>query len=135
MKRNIAELIGRSPCLINHSWEVVFVDDDSPDALRPGAEPERRIAGSVAFRENRPPRHPPLHRGHARERRPYLGVIYADMQHYERLLPQMLETLKQAISTRGGQPYAPGRDIGDWDARRARMSRLAVDSADVGPAS
>ena len=54
---NIAELIGRlAACLGNRSWEVVFVDDDSPDGtadlvreLRTGAyEP-------VDFRPRRKP--------------------------------------------------------------------------------
>jgi len=51
----------------------------------------------------------------------------ADLQHDERLLPQMLDALKQGdTDIVVGSRYAPGGDIGDWDARRARMSRLAV---------
>jgi dolichol-phosphate mannosyltransferase len=58
---------------------------------------------------------------------PYLAVIDADLQHDERLLPQMLDTLKQGnTDIVVGSRYAPGGDIGDWDERRARMSRLAV---------
>lgn len=58
---------------------------------------------------------------------PYLAVIDADLQHDERLLPRMLETL-QADDTDIviGSRYAAGGDIGDWDARRARISRLAT---------
>ena len=49
------------------------------------------------------------------------------MQHDERLLPRMLDTLKQGdTDIVVGSRYAAGGDIGDWDARRARMSRLAV---------
>jgi dolichol-phosphate mannosyltransferase len=43
------------------------------------------------------------------------------------LLPQMLETLKSGdFEIVVGSRYAPGGDIGNWDARRARMSRFAV---------
>jgi dolichol-phosphate mannosyltransferase len=58
---------------------------------------------------------------------PYLAVIDADMQHDERLLPQMLDTLKRGdTDIVVGSRYAPGGGIGDWDARRARMSRIAM---------
>ncbi len=58
---------------------------------------------------------------------PYIAVIDADLQHDETLLPQMLDTLKRGDSDIVvGSRYAPGGDVGDWDARRARMSRLAV---------
>ena len=51
----------------------------------------------------------------------------ADLQHDEGLLPQMLETLKSGdFEIVVGSRYAPGGDIGNWDARRARMSRFAV---------
>jgi dolichol-phosphate mannosyltransferase len=54
-------------------------------------------------------------------------VIDADLQHDERLLPQMLDILRQGDTDIViGSRYAPGGDIGDWDARRARMSRLAI---------
>jgi len=58
---------------------------------------------------------------------PYLAVIDADMQHDERLLPQMLDTLKRGeMDIVIGSRYAPGGGVGDWDARRARMSQLAM---------
>lgn len=57
----------------------------------------------------------------------YLAVIDADMQHDEKLLPQMLDALKQGdTEIVVGSRYASGGDIGDWNTSRARMSRLAV---------
>lgn len=57
----------------------------------------------------------------------YLAVIDADLQHDEKLLPQMLDTLKHGdMDIVVGSRHAPAGDIGDWNASRARMSRLAV---------
>jgi hypothetical protein len=58
---------------------------------------------------------------------PFLAVIDGDLQHDERLLPRMLEILKnEEIDIVVGSRYAPGGSIGGWDLRRARMSRIAV---------
>jgi dolichol-phosphate mannosyltransferase len=58
---------------------------------------------------------------------PFLAVIDGDLQHDEQLLPRMLEILKnEDIDIVVGSRYAPGGDIRGWDARRARMSRIAV---------
>jgi dolichol-phosphate mannosyltransferase len=127
---NIAELIGRLvQCLGERSWEVVFVDDDSPDGT---AEVVRQHAASDSRvrclrRIGRRGLSSACVEGMLATTSPYLAVIDADLQHDERLLPQMLDTLKHGDSDIVvGSRYAPGGDIGDWDERRARMSRLAV---------
>jgi dolichol-phosphate mannosyltransferase len=129
-RENIAELIGRLVlCLGERSWEVVFVDDDSPDGT---AEVVREHAASDSRvrclrRIGRRGLSSACVEGMLATSAPYLAVIDADLQHDERLLPQMLDTLKQGdTDIVVGSRYAPGGDIGDWDERRARMSRLAV---------
>jgi dolichol-phosphate mannosyltransferase len=127
---NIAELIRRlNECLGDRSWEVVFVDDDSPDGtadlVREHAQADSRIR--CLQRIGRRGLSSACVEGMLATTADYLAVMDADMQHDERLLPQMLDTLKQGDSDIVvGSRYAPGGDIGDWDARRARMSRLAV---------
>ena len=127
---NIAELIRRLvECLGDRSWEVVFVDDDSPDGtadlVREHAQADSRIR--CLQRIGRRGLSSACIEGMLATTADHLAVMDADMQHDERLLPQMLDTLKQSdTDIVVGSRYAPGGDIGDWDARRARMSRLAV---------
>lgn len=127
---NIAELIGRLVvCLGDISWEVVFVDDDSPDGtadlVREHAAADSRVR--CLQRIGRRGLSSACVEGMLATTAPYLAVIDADLQHDEQLLPLMLDTLKQSdTDIVVGSRYAPGGDIGDWDARRARMSRLAM---------
>jgi dolichol-phosphate mannosyltransferase len=127
---NIAELIRRLvECLGDRSWEVVFVDDDSPDGtadlVGEHAQTDSRIR--CLRRIGRRGLASACVEGMLATTAQYLAVMDADMQHDERLLPQMLDTLKHGDSDIVvGSRYAPGGDVGDWDARRARMSRLAV---------
>jgi dolichol-phosphate mannosyltransferase len=129
-RENIAELIGRLViCLGDRSWEVIFVDDDSPDgtadAVREHAAADSRVR--CLQRIGRRGLSSACVEGMLASTARYLAVIDADLQHDERLLPQMLDTLKQSDADIViGSRYAPGGDIGDWDARRARMSRLAM---------
>jgi len=129
-RENIAELIRRLVvCLGDRSWEVVFVDDDSPDGtadlVREHAVADSRVR--CVQRIGRRGLSSACVEGMLATTAPYLAVIDADLQHDERLLPQMLDTLRQGDSDIVvGSRYAPGGDIGDWDARRARMSRFAM---------
>jgi dolichol-phosphate mannosyltransferase len=127
---NIAELIGRLVvCLEGRSWEVVFVDDDSPDGtaevVRNCGQSDSRVR--CLRRIGRRGLSSACVEGMLATTAPYLAVMDADMQHDERLLPQMLDVLKHSDSDIVvGSRYAPGGDISDWDARRARMSRVAI---------
>jgi dolichol-phosphate mannosyltransferase len=127
---NISELLGRLRACLSHSaWEVVFVDDDSPDGT---ADLVRRLATEdsrirVIQRIGRRGLSSACIEGMLSSSAPYLAVIDADLQHDERLLPRMLETLQtEDTDIVIGSRYAAGGDIGDWSARRARMSRLAT---------
>jgi dolichol-phosphate mannosyltransferase len=127
---NIAELIGRLVlCMGDRSWEVVFVDDDSPDGtaevVREHASADSRVR--CLQRIGRRGLSSACVEGMLATTASYLAVIDADLQHDERLLPQMLDMLKEGdTDIVVGSRYAPGGDISDWDARRARMSRLAM---------
>ena len=129
-RENIAELIGRlAAALRNRSWEVVFVDDDSPDGtadlVREHAAADSRVR--CLQRIGRRGLSSACIEGMLATTAPYLAVIDADLQHDERLLPQMLDTLKQGdTDIVVGSRYAPGGDISDWNAQRARMSRFAI---------
>ncbi len=127
---NVAALVDKlKACLAGQRWEVIFVDDDSPDGtaarVRELAAEEPRVR--CIQRLGRRGLSSACIEGMLSSSAPFLAVLDADLQHDERLLPRMLEELK-----RGGADivvasrYAPGGGIGDWDAGRARMSRIAT---------
>jgi dolichol-phosphate mannosyltransferase len=127
---NVVELVQRLTRVLGDSaWEVVFVDDDSPDGT---ADLVRELAGENSRvrclqRIERRGLSSACVEGMLSSSAPYLAVIDGDLQHDEQLLPRMLEILKQGgIDIVVGSRYAPGGDIGDWDVKRARMSRIAV---------
>jgi dolichol-phosphate mannosyltransferase len=127
---NVLELVQRlTRVLGNSAWEVVFVDDDSPDGT---ADLVRELAAANSRvrclqRIARRGLSSACVEGMLSSSAPYLAVIDGDLQHDERLLPRMLEIIKNDdVDIVVGSRYAPGGDIGDWDAGRARMSRIAV---------
>jgi dolichol-phosphate mannosyltransferase len=108
-------------------YEVIFVDDDSPDGT---AELVRSIA-----REN--PRVRVVHRVQRRGlasaciegmmacATPYLAVMDADLQHDERILPQMLAKLKaERLDLVIGSRNVEGGSMGDFTKGRVAMSQL-----------
>ena len=127
---NIEELVRRiDACLTGVDWEVVFVDDDSQDGTLD-------VLQSLARRD---PRVRYLHRvdrsglssacleGFGSSCAPYMAVMDADLQHDERLLPDMLDVLRRDQADLAvGSRYASGGGVGDWSALRAKMSRLAT---------
>jgi len=127
---NVVELLQRlMQVLGNGSWEVVFVDDDSPDGtadlVRELARKNSRVR--CLQRIERRGLSSACVEGMLSTSAPYLAVIDGDLQHDEQLLPRMLEILKnEDIDIVVGSRYAPGGDISDWDVKRARMSRIAM---------
>ena len=129
-RENVLELVARlKHCLGDLSWEVVFVDDDSPDGTADFVRELGLEDGRVRClqRIGRRGLASACVEGMLSSAAAYFAVIDADMQHDEALLPQMLEALKQGdTEIVVGSRYAPGGDISDWNEGRARMSRLAV---------
>lgn len=127
---NIVELLARlHKCLAGAAWEVVFVDDDSPDGtadlVRELAAGDSRIR--CIQRIGRRGLSSACVEGMLSSSAPYLAVIDADLQHDERLLPRMLTALQgEPIDIVIGSRYADGGDVGNWDRGRARLSRLAT---------
>jgi dolichol-phosphate mannosyltransferase len=110
-------------------WEVIFVDDDSPDKT------SRKVT-DLAFQD---PRVRLIHRigrrglssacveGMLSSSAPYLAVMDADLQHDETLLPAMLTALRsQQLDIVVGSRYTDGGGIGGWDTKRAAYSRFAT---------
>lgn len=110
-------------------WEMIFVDDDSPDgtyleiaALVHEGAPIRCIR-----RIGRRGLASAVVEGAMAANADIVAVIDADMQHDETLLPRMYETLKTSeadivIASR----HVEGGGLGDWDKGRQRMSAIAT---------
>ncbi len=122
----VVERLGRA--LAGVAWEVVFVDDDSPDGTA-------AVAKAMAARD---PRVRCLRRvgrrglssacleGMLASAAPFVAVMDGDLQHDERLLPRMLDALR-----RGEAEVVVGsrRVAGGGDAEGLSPLRRAVSEA------
>jgi dolichol-phosphate mannosyltransferase len=127
---NVTELVARiERALRGISWELIFVDDDSPD----GTSAEVK---AIAVRDSRIRCLRRIGRrglssacieGMLAAAAPVLVVMDADLQHDESKIPAMLAALEAegaelVIASR----YTEGGAIGNWDKTRALMSRVAT---------
>jgi dolichol-phosphate mannosyltransferase len=127
---NLVELTERiRDCLGDIAWEIIYVDDDSPDR---SAELARELAGRDSRvrciqRISRRGLSSACVEGMLSSSAPYLAVIDGDLQHDETLLPQMLAELKAGdMDIVVGSRYAQGGGIGEWDAGRVRLSKMGM---------
>lgn len=129
-RENLSELVHRlHRSLAGIQWEVIFVDDDSPDHTAELARSLGRMDRRVRC----------LHRiarrglssacieGMLASAAPVIAVMDADLQHDETRLPAMLDHIRHegadlVIATR----YAGNGSTGAWDATREDMSRTAT---------
>lgn len=129
-KDNVAELTSRlEKVLRDVIWEVVFVDDDSPDGT---SDVVRNLAQSkpnvrCVHRIGRRGLSRAVVEGILATSAPYVVVMDADLQHDEALLPQMLQRLREGdLDVVVGSRYCAGGSVGQWDSSRAAMSRFAT---------
>jgi dolichol-phosphate mannosyltransferase len=129
-RSNVGELLSRLDATLGATgWEVIFVDDDSPDGT---ASLVRTLARSD-------PRVRCLHRigrrglssacidGMLASAGPVIAVMDGDLQHDEAILPKMLSEIELGnAEVVVGTRYAVGGGIGDWSRGRAILSRIAT---------
>lgn len=128
---NVAPLVGKlDKALKGVRWQVIFVDDDSPDGtaqqVKALAQKDPRVA--CLRRVGRRGLAGAVVEGALASAAPFVAVIDGDMQHDERLLPAMLKALRrdQADLVIGSRYLEQeSRVISGLDARRAWGSRLA----------
>src|SRR5262245_57742008 len=95
---NVSELIQRlDAALEGVDWEVIFVDDDSPDGTTnvvkaiAASDPRVRCLRRVSRRGLAGA----CIEGMLSSSAPYVGVMDADLQHDENVLPRMLAVLRR----------------------------------------
>jgi dolichol-phosphate mannosyltransferase len=111
------------------AWEMIFVDDDSPDGtaakVREMAQGDPRVR--CIQRIGRRGLSTACIEGVLASSAPVVAVIDADHQHDERLLPTMYELVSSGeIDVAVGSRYVESGGTGDWDASRAAISRAAT---------
>jgi dolichol-phosphate mannosyltransferase len=109
------------------AWEVVFVDDHSPDgtadALRAIARTDRRVR--VMERVGRRGLSSACIEGMMSSAAPFIAVMDADLQHDESLLPSMLRLLQtEPVDVVIASRNLDGGSMGDFTRRREQMSDL-----------
>jgi len=130
---NIAPFVARlDAALSGIAWEVVFVDDDSPDgtadAVRAIARSDRRVR--VIQRLGRRGLSGACVEGILSSSAAYVAVMDADLQHDESLLQEMLRRLKaEALDLVVGSRYVAGGSTGQWNRGRLLLSRFGIRSA------
>jgi dolichol-phosphate mannosyltransferase len=126
---NIAELHARlSAVLGSESWELIFVDDDSPDGTadlaRALSNKDQRVR--CIQRIGRRGLSTAVVEGALSSSAPYIAVMDADLQHDESILPAMLHELRSRnLDIVVGSRYAAGGDTGNWAESRKTISRIA----------
>ena len=128
--QNIAEFLRRLEATLGPAgWEIIFVDDDSPDRTASVVRDIARCDARVRClqRIGRRGLSSAVIEGMLASSAPIIAVMDADMQHDETILPKMAAEIKEGgaelvIATR----YGAGGSTGEWDESRKAMSRLAA---------
>ncbi|MCP4378786.1 MAG: glycosyltransferase family 2 protein [bacterium] len=128
-RTNISEVIRRlDSALGGIAWEVIFVDDNSPDRtadlVREIAQGDSRVR--IIQRLNRRGLSTACIEGMFSSSAPYLAVMDADMQHDEQILPIMLEAVeKRGYEVVVGSRYVEGGSVGELGGQRRFISQFA----------
>ncbi len=129
-RANVEELIRRVGIALDGvAWEMVFVDDDSPDGTADLVfEISRRDSRIRGIRRiGRRGLSSACIEGICSSNAPYIAVMDADLQHDESILPRMLDVLKKdGGDLTIGSRYVAGGSTGTMPGIRAKMSRFAT---------
>ena len=128
-RENIPGLLAAlGQALEGRDWEAIIVVDDAPDGtdalVRERAQQDPRVR--CLHRVGRRGLASACVEGMLASSAPYIAVMDADLQHDERLLPEMLDAIKQ-----GGEDlvvasrYMEGGSTGELAPSRVRISRVA----------
>ncbi len=108
--------------------EIIIVDDDSPDRTWAVAQDLAEADSSIRVirRVGRRGLSSAVIEGWLSARGDVLAVADADGQHDLSILPQLYQSVKNTDGIAIGSRYAEGGSVGQWDERRATLSRIAT---------
>lgn len=129
-RENLLPLVQRINAAMGETrWELIVVDDDSPDGTAERARGLARQGYPVRClrRIGRNGLASAVVEGALAASAPYVAVIDADLQHDETLLPAMLRRLETGTCDIViGSRHAPGGDLAGLNPLRRRMSDFAT---------
>ena len=129
-RANVAEIVARlRRVLVDVPWEVIFVDDDSPDhtadIVKSLAATDCRVR--CLKRVGRRGLAGACIEGILASSAPYVAIMDADLQHDENILPQMLTALTDGTADLVvGSRYVSGGSAESFTTERAKLSRTAT---------
>jgi dolichol-phosphate mannosyltransferase len=129
-RENIIPLLERiEVALVGISWELIVVDDNSPDGtsnqVREIARRDHRVR--AVQRIGRRGLSSAVVEGMLASSASVIGVMDADMQHDEAILPQLWKAVAEGkCDLAVGSRYVQGGGTGDWDQKRQSISRGAT---------
>ena len=130
-RANVATLVAKlDQALGDRRWEVIFVDDDSPDGTAEEARTLGRVDARVRViqRIGRRGLSSACIEGMCATAAPLVAVIDGDLQHDETLLPAMADLLApgSTLDVVVGSRFVAGGGTGEWDRDRVAKSALAT---------
>ena len=127
-RENIPLVIARlTEALQGLSWEAIFVDDDSPDGTAEvvASHARRDLRIRLIHRIGRRGLSSASIEGMMATAAPIVGVMDADLQHDESILPRMLNLLRSSsLDVVVGTRNSDGGSMGDFGRRRVFLSRM-----------
>jgi dolichol-phosphate mannosyltransferase len=129
-RENVAPLlVALETALVGIEWEVIFVDDNSPDGtaetIRTIAIADRRVR--VLERIGRRGLSSACIEGMLSTPAPFIAVLDADLQHDESILPEMLHRMKVSqLDIVVGSRKVAGGSMGDFSRMRVLLSSMGV---------
>ncbi|HEX4651641.1 MAG TPA: glycosyltransferase family 2 protein [Granulicella sp.] len=131
-RENIGQVICRLEMALDSlsggmGWEIVFVDDDSPDGtaevVREFARRDSRVR--LVHRVGRRGLSSACIEGILATTANYIAVMDADLQHDEAILPKMLDRLREeSLDVVIGTRNAMGGSMGQFSKKRVLLSRM-----------
>ena len=126
---NIEPLLERiGIALMGVEWEAIFVDDGSsdgtPELVTEIAQSDRRVR--LLRRIGRRGLSSAVVEGALASTAPVIAVIDADLQHDEKILPDLYRAVTEGKELAIGTRYAANGSTGEWDAGRLKISRFAT---------
>ena len=110
------------------SYEILVVDDDSPDGTGDAVSAISRKDPRVRLlvRKGQKGLSGAILHGWQNTNAAILGVMDADLQHPPELLPQLIAAIQAGNDIAIGSRYTPGGELGSWNPIRKLLSAAAI---------